>query len=235
MTSIGFGTITPSSNVVVERVTIAMTRDLPEVSPHFARFGYSGSADPSPDDYDWVAMLGAAGLLADAKPQVICWNGSKGGMIGFDRDRLLCERITERYDIPAVTSTLALEEVLRREGIKRVGFVTPYAEAANRRVVSAWTAGGFSCLPIIAAGLTDNYSYSTLPGDRLRMMAYEAAEQRPEVIIFYCTNMNGAELCADLESELNLPVLDSVSIGVWKSLAILKRRLPDNGWGHLLS
>ena len=234
MTPIGFGTITPSSNVVVERVTIAMTRDLPEVSPHFARFGYFGAADPSPDDYDWGAMLGAAGLLADAKPRVICWNGSKGGMVGFDRDRLLCARITERYGVPAVTSTLALEEVLRREGVERIGFVTPYAEAANQRVVSTWTAERFTCLPVIGAGLTDNFSYSTLAEDRLRAMAHEAAIQGPDVLIFYCTNMNGAELCADLESELGLPVLDSVSVGVWKSLATLGLGLPNKRWGRLL-
>jgi maleate isomerase len=179
-------------------------------------------------------MLGAAGLLADARPQVICWNGSKGRLVGFDRDRLLCERITERHGVPAVTSTLALEEVLRREGLERIGFVTPYAEATNQRVMTTWTAQGFTCLPVIAAGLTDNFSYSTLPEDGLRAMARLAADQKPDVIVFYCTNMNGAPLCADLESELGLPVLDSVSIGVWKSLAILERSLPNNRWGHLL-
>ncbi|MDB5846627.1 MAG: hypothetical protein JWP29_379, partial [Rhodoferax sp.] len=31
------GFITPSSNTVVERVTLAILRDFPQVSPHFSR------------------------------------------------------------------------------------------------------------------------------------------------------------------------------------------------------
>jgi len=235
MSMLSFGSIAPSSNIMVERVTIAMTRDLPQVSPHFARFGYFGAADPSPGDYDWDAMLGAAGLLADAYPGAICWNGSKGGMIGFDRDRLLCERITTRYGVPACTSTLALDEVLKREGLSRIGFVTPYGDAGNARVLRIWTGEGYTCLPPVGAGLTDNYSFSTLGNDTVRDMARRAAEQRPDVIIFYCTNMHGAEVCAELEAELGLPVLDSVAIGVWKSLALLGVPLPAGQWGRLIS
>ena len=50
---------------------------------------------------------------------------------------------------------------------------------------------------MIAAGLTDNFSY--LPEAKLRTMAREAADQRPDVLIFCRTNMKEAELCADLE------------------------------------
>src|SRR6185437_16460753 len=98
-----FGTITPSSNIVVEQVTIAMLRDLPQVSPHFARFGYAGSAAQFENDYDWERMLEAARLLADAGPDAICWNGSRGGTLGFDHDRLLCDRITAAHGVPATT------------------------------------------------------------------------------------------------------------------------------------
>ena len=65
---IGIGTITPSANVVVERVTTAVLADFPDVSGHFSRTEVVGAADRYTDDYDWSSMLRAAELLAHAAP-----------------------------------------------------------------------------------------------------------------------------------------------------------------------
>ena len=35
-------------------------------------------------------MLNAAGLLAQAQPDIISWNGSKGGMLGLAADEEFC-------------------------------------------------------------------------------------------------------------------------------------------------
>src|SRR5690242_17531339 len=102
-------TITPSANIVVERVTTAILADFPEVSGHFSRTPVFGSSDHYKDEYDLDGMLGAARLLAHAKPDVITWNGSKGVGLGFDADRALCERIAAETGIAATTSVLALE------------------------------------------------------------------------------------------------------------------------------
>ena len=58
------GTITPSGNVVVERVTAAILQDFPEVSGHFSRIPVFGSSDSYKDDYDWDSMLATARLLS---------------------------------------------------------------------------------------------------------------------------------------------------------------------------
>jgi maleate isomerase len=230
-----FGTITPSSNVMVERVTLAMTRDIPEVSPHFARFGFAGSTDTVVDDYHWPSMLGAAQLLADARVDLICWNGSKGGELGFDRDRVLCERISEAHGVPAVTSVLALDALLRGAEIERIGFVTPFVQPANDKIIRGWMAAGYNPVANLGAGLSDNYSYSTMAPEMLTAMARQVAEAKPDAILFYCTNLPGAGLCAAMEAELGIPVLDSVSAGVWGALHALGLggSLPGK-WGRLL-
>ncbi|MET0745183.1 MAG: hypothetical protein ABWY78_17560 [Microvirga sp.] len=106
------GVITPSANLVVERVTSAILSEFPEVSGHYSRTPVFGSADLFPDDYDWDGMLGAARLLAQARPDIIVWSGSKGVTLGFSVDRALCRRITDETSIPATTSTLALQAAL---------------------------------------------------------------------------------------------------------------------------
>ena len=103
------GTITPSGNIVVERVTAAILADFPEVSGHFSRIPVFGTSDAYKDDYDWDGMLGAARLLAHAHPDVICWNGSKGVSLGFEADHTLCARIRAETGIAATTSVLALD------------------------------------------------------------------------------------------------------------------------------
>jgi maleate isomerase len=232
---LGIGTITPSSNVVVERVTIAMLREIKGVSPHFARFGYAGSAQQLEDDYDWASMLEAARLLADAKPSVICWNGSRGGTLGFGKDQLLCERISAAHGIAATTSTLALDELLRGAGIRRIGFATPYVEALNAQIAEVWGRAGYHVVATAGAGLTDNFSYSTVSEATLETLCRRVFEGGPEAIIFYCTNMRAAELCAPLEREFGIPVLDAVSAGVWKSLELIGRRTKlGAAWGQLL-
>ena len=63
------GMITPSSNTVVEPVTIAMTATLyPRVTCHFTRIAVKtiSLADDSLTQFDLSTMLGAARLLADA-------------------------------------------------------------------------------------------------------------------------------------------------------------------------
>ena len=232
---LGLGTLTPSSNVVVERVTIAMLAGLPDVSPHFARFGYAGSKAQFENDYDWAAMLEAARLLADARLDVICWNGSRGGTLGFARDRLLCERIAGAHGIAATTSTLALDQLLRRAGIRRIGFVTPYVEALHSRMAEVWGEAGYAVAGAVGAGLTDNFSYSTMTAAQIRSMAHRAAATGPEALVCYCTNMPAAELCAPLEAELGIPVLDAVSAGVWGALDMVGRREAlAPAWGRLL-
>jgi maleate isomerase len=230
--STAIGMITPSGNVVVERVTAAILHDFPSVSGHFSRIRVVGSADAYSDDYDWDGMLGAAELLGHARLDAICWNGSKGGSIGFDADRQLVARIEAATKIPACTSTLAIEAMFRRRGVTRFGLVTPYADGYARKVPPHFAREGFACVAEAHSGLTDNYSYCTVPDDAIVAMIRGVAASAPDAIITYCTNFPAAHLVAALEAELGVPIYDSVSIGVWAALRLAGIETePGRRWG----
>ncbi len=226
------GTITPSGNIVVERMAAAILRDFPMVSGHFSRIRVVGSTDAYSDDYDWDGMLGAAELLSHAKPNVICWNGSKGGSIGFDADRSLVARIEASTGIPACTSTLAIEELFRRNNVARFGLVTPYGAAYASKIPPHFAREGFACVAEAHSGLTDNFSYCTVPDAEIVAMIRGVAASAPDVIITYCTNFPAAHLAAALEAELGIPIYDSVSVGVWKALRLIGLpTTPGRRWG----
>jgi maleate isomerase len=230
------GTITPSGNIVVERVTAAILADFPDVSGHFSRIPVFGSSDAYKDDYDWDGMLGAAHLLSHAHVDVIAWNGSKGVSLGFDADHTLCERITAETGIAATTSVLALDRVLRDTGVRRIGLVSPHTDAYQAKVTAAFGKRGFSCVAEAHAGFSDNFSYCTVPDADIVAMIRDVAAARPDAIVTFCTNFPAAHLVAPLEQELSVAIYDTVSIGVWDAL---RRAGVETGcgarWGSLFT
>jgi maleate isomerase len=230
------GTITPSGNIVVERMTTAILSDFPAVSAHFSRVEVVGSTDAYKDDYDWDGMLRAATLLSHANPDAICWNGSKGGSIGLAADRRLCERITTATGKPATTSSLAILEAFAATGVRRFGLVTPYAAGYASRIPPHFLAQGYACASQAHAGLTDNLSYCAVPDADIVAMVRAVAGERPDAIILYCTNFPGAHLVAELEAETGIAIYDSVSACVWQCLRIIGQpTAPGRRWGSLFT
>lgn len=235
------GTITPSGNRTVERVTQAICHGLPGVTTQFTRIPVFGNTSPDKaaagNPYDWPAMLQAAELLSHARPDAICWNGSKGGDHGFDIDERLCAEITAGTGIAAVTSALAVLALLKALKASRIALITPYTEAAQKKGIASFVAKGFTVTAERHAGLSDNLSYGAVPPAEIAAMARATvADGAPEAIVFFCTNFHGAPAAAELEAETGLPVVDSTAAGVW---AALKAAGFDTrqvrGWGRIFT
>ena len=226
--------VTPSANLVVERVTTAVLADFPEVSGHFSRTPVFGSSDPFPDDYDWEGMMGAARLLAQASPDVIVWSGSKGATLGFDVDRDFCRRVTAETGIPATTSTLALHDSLARKGLCRVALVTPYSTAYQEKLLAGLVREGYAVVAEAHAGLADNLSFASVAQADIAAMCDTVAAARPEAILTWCTNFPAAYAVAAIEARLGIPVYDSVTLAAWHGLeAIGAVDGRGTGWGRL--
>ncbi|HEV7458620.1 MAG TPA: hypothetical protein VGN96_17750 [Roseococcus sp.] len=210
-------TITPSGNTVVEAVTQAMLRARPDVLPIFSRIAVHGAVDRFPDRYDLEGMLRAAELLSHAKPDVIVWNGSKGGIIGLEHDRDLVSRITAATGVPATTSALVLEARLREWGPVRLGLVTPYSQAYQARLLDAFAARGWVVGAESHLGLTDNLSYASVPLDQLRAQCEELAPHC-DVLLGWCTNCPVAALGPEVAGR---PLWDATALGVEGALALI--------------
>jgi maleate isomerase len=228
------GTITPSGNIVVERVTAAILADFPEVSGHFSRTPVFGSSSAYANTYDWDSMMTAARLLSHAHLDVICWNGSKGASLGFVAEAELCDRITQETGVKATTSIRALDTVLRESGAKSIGLVSPHDDAYQEMVVKEFDKRGYRCIAEQHSGFTDNFSYCTVPDADIVAMVRKVAAAKPDAIVTFCTNFPAAHLVALLEQETGIPIYDTTSIGVWDSL---RRAGVETGrgarWGRL--
>ena len=234
------GMLTPSSNTTLEPVTSAMLAGLPETSAHFGRFkvteiALSGQALAQ---FDLSGPLAAAELLSHARCQVIGWSGTAASWRGFDTDDALCAAIERDTGARACTSVLALNEVLQRTGVRRLGLVTPYTSDVQRAIVANYAQIGVQVVAERHLGLRDNFSFSEVSAAKLSEMAAAVMNgpvgERPEAVAFLCTNLRGAPLVPALEGELGVPVYDSVATVVWKALRLAgvdTRRVTQ--WGRL--
>ena len=231
---IGLGIITPSGNVVVERVTTGILASFPEVSAHFTRVTVTGSSDRYPDDYDWQQMLGASKLLGDSAPHALCWNGSRGGGFGFDVDRRLCAQITAATNVPRTTATLAIGAALKGTACRRIGLVTPYRPLYVAKLVRVFGEASFEVAAEAHADLDDNLGYAALPDEDILSMARSVAAFGVKAVVTFCTNLPAAHLVRPLEEELGITVFDSTSAAVWAALRLAHVPTePGRGWGSL--
>ncbi len=248
------GMLTPSSNTVLEPVTAALLAEVPEASAHFGRFAVTeialsaqALAQFAPEE-----ILRAARLLAHARCQVIAWNGTSAGWLGLERDEALCAAITRETGAAACTSVLAIHELYARLGVRRIGLVTPYVADVQQAIMANSARAG---IPVVAErhlGLQDNFSFSEVDAATLARLCREvaaggtggtggtgggptgSAAARPDALVILCTNLRGAALAPALEAELGIPVSDSISAVVWKSLRLAgidTRRITR--WGRL--
>jgi maleate isomerase len=230
------GMLTPSSNTSLEPITTAMLAGLPEVSAHFSRFKVTEIALSSRAlaQFDNDEILRAAELLAHAKVDSIGWNGTSSGWLGFEADIRLCEQITAATGIPATTSMLALNEILEQRKVKRLGYVTPYLDDVQARILENYRKLGVTCHGERHLGLQDNFSFSEVPVSQIETMAREVAKEKPDAIAIICTNLHAAPSVAKLEHEMGIPIYDTIATVVWKCLKLAgvdTKRVA--GWGSL--
>ena len=214
------GMLTPSSNTVLEPVTAQILAQLSNVSVHFSRFRVTaiGLDADALGQFDEAPMLAAADLLADAKVDVIGWNGTSAGWLGLQSDRDLCARITESTGIPASTSVLALFNLLRRRGERRIGLVTPYTSDVQGAIVAGFAREGVEVVSERHLGLRDNFSFGCVDDTTLEDMIRAVADGRPDVIVVLCTNLAAAPLVHRLERDLGLPIHDSIATTIYGAL-----------------
>ncbi len=230
------GMLTPSSNTVLEPVTASILAGIPQASAHFGRFRVTEIAlsNRALAQFGNEELLRAASLLADARCQVITWNGTSSGWLGFDADHALCREIEASTGARACTSVLALNEALALTGARRIGLVTPYLPEVQARIIATYAASGIEVVAESHLGLSENFGFSEVDEATIEAGIRRVAEAKPDAITVFCTNLRAAPLAERMEAALGIPIYDTIATAVWKSLLLCgedPRRI--EGWGSL--
>jgi maleate isomerase len=233
------GMITPSSNTALEPITSAITAPLQRdiVTVHYSRFTVRViSLDPaSLAQFTHDLIVEAAQLLADARMDVIAWNGTSGAWRGIADDRVMCDAITAATGTPATTSTLAQIAAFRAFCIRRYSLAVPYVDDIREAIVKTYASAGFECVQSVGLGISLNTAFAEVDRDSIRDLIRRANHPDSEAIVVVCTNFPAPYVVAELEHELGKPILDSILVTLWETLNLIDRPLPIPGWGKLLA
>lgn len=229
------GMITPSSNTCLEPTTYWLLHGHPAVTTHFARIEVKAIelGETSTAQFGLGPMTAAGEQLADAEVDVIAWNGTSGSWLGVETDDAITDHLTERFGIPATTSTKATLEACRAMGAERLSVVTPYQAEVNEQIKKVYTAHGVEVVHESHRGLTDNLDFARITpeqvADQIRTVAGDV-----DAVAVLCTNVHGATVAEHLEHELGIHVLDSVTVTLWECLRLTGHHRPLLGRGALL-
>ncbi|MER5208519.1 GAF domain-containing protein [Streptomyces sp. NPDC002825] len=234
---IRIGMLTPSSNTCLEPVTYRLLAGAGDLaSAHFARVPVTRIALDGGSDAQFAPepMLAAARQLADARVDVIAWNGTSGSWLGVDHDRRLAAAITAETGVPATTSTLALLDACAAYGVTRLGLAVPYTRDVAERIVTTYAAEGLDCSLAEPFGVHDNEAFARIPEPEVARQIEQAGAGDAHAVAVVCTNVYGAGAAAGLEAVLGIPVFDSVTATLWKALDLAGAHPVLEGHGDLL-
>lgn len=207
-----------------------------QVSVHFSRFKVTEISlkNSALAQFNREKLLKAAHLLSDAYVDVIAWNGTSAGWLGFDSDKELCRTIEKETGIPTTTSVLALNDLFSMLQTVNYGLVTPYTEDVNKKIIENYKTIGLNCLKHAASHLYVNHQFSEIKEEEIVQMVGQVALAKPEAITTFCTNLKAAPLVDYLEKEHDIIILDTISVVVWKCLKIIGIETSQiKGWGKL--
>jgi maleate isomerase len=228
--------LTPSANTAVEPLTSAILRDVPNVSVHYSRLRVMGSSlDPESNaQFTTEAFLDAASLLADARVDVIAWNGTSGSWMGLDWERELCKAIEAETGVPATGSTLAFFDAFAKFGVKRYSLAVPYVQDHTEKIIETYAREGLACVASDYLGYKLAAQIDAVPDSRFREQLTSVAVPESEGIAVVCTSVRAAPLLDELETRLGIPIFDSIAVTAWKCLEMVGIEPKLHGWGRLL-
>ncbi len=218
------GMLVPSSNTVLEPETAKLLPRDGSVTCHVSRLPVvTISAEPgSRGQFDVAPVLASAALLADARVDLILWNGTAASWLGFDHDAALTDAIERATGTPATTAVIAINEALASLGARRIGLVTPYVDSVEAGIARNYAGIGIDVIATERLDLTENFAFGAVPPETVAGMIRAASVARPDAIVVMCTNLAGASVAEALSAELGIPVIDSVRAAIAHCLARLR-------------
>ncbi|CRK85032.1 maleate cis-trans isomerase family protein [Neobacillus massiliamazoniensis] len=233
------GMLTPSSNTTLEPICSRMLYNVPEVTCHYGRFEVTKISleQDALSQFNFEPMLQAAELLAHAEVDVIAWNGTSGGWLGFDVDRELCEAITKRTGIPATTSMLSQVRSFKEHNIKSVHLVTPYIPEINKLIAEQYKKHcNVDTINISGLAQTHNRSFALVSQERIEEQIKSVSVLPADALSVVCTNFPAVNKVEYYEKTYNLPIYDTINVLMWECLKMVD--VDPNilkGWGKLFS
>lgn len=209
------GMLIPSGNVIIEPQVNAMLP--PGVALYATRLPLRGSSEA-----ELLAMAQnveeAARLLAHANVGLVAFNCTAVSTYSKAMEADIQRRIAAATGLPALMTSAAIAEGLKRLKVKKLVLLTPYLPEVNAREARFLEESGFEVLAEKGLGLNTNTEMALLEPDVWVEMARKNRTNDADAYLVSCTAVRSAEVIDVLEQELGRPVVTSNQAIAWHCL-----------------
>ncbi|MFF2994856.1 aspartate/glutamate racemase family protein [Streptomyces sp. NPDC057950] len=166
----------------------------------------------------------AVRALNAVAPEVVAYACASGSFVGgVAGERAMCEAMRRAGEVASLTTSGALLEALAELGARRIALVTPYTVSVTRSLEEYLAEAGTEVTGRAFMGLTRHIW--KVPYRDVVDMAHRAVRNGPADALFIsCTNLPTYDVIAQLETELNIPVISANQVTMWAALRHLGTR-----------
>ncbi len=182
-------------------------------------------------------LRGAADALVDNGAQALIVFGVPiSARRGFAAERTALRALTsDRGAVPITSSLAASVLAFQRLDVRHPLLVTQYAEDVNAAIVAFYRDAGIDAAGAVGLGASRAAEVNALTPADFAALARRALERHPAADgIFLSARGNLFALARQLETALNLPVIEQIETSLWWSLSQLGEAALA-GTGSLLS
>ncbi|KUH66110.1 hypothetical protein [Mycolicibacterium novocastrense] len=225
---VGIGVVTPY-DFALDRELWRWVPD--DVSLYVTRLRYA----PLPVTVDMAVHIsdpehviaGAANVLA-VSPIVTAYACTAGSFVkGMAGEAALVAAMRAAGAPAAVTTSGSMLEALRHLGVGRVATVTPYTSDLTIGLTSYLMEAGIEVAATSGLGLTSQIW--SVPYSRTAELVRATDVEDAEAIVISCTNLPTYDLIAELEAELQKPVVSANQVTMWAALRVAGRKAVGPG------
>ena len=214
------GLLVPAVNNTMERELWSLVPDGVTVATARIDCGREGTADT-------LLAMDAAGKAAcervrTAEPDVVLFGCTSASFYrGAEWNDGFQAELAAIAGVPAVSTSGAMAECLKRNGIRRIDVVTPYVETTNERLRRYLQSGGVEVARLGTFDMLDMFDHAKIqPGD-VYAKVKETASADSQAVFVACTQVRALEVVDTLERDLGKPVYSANQASFWQAFETL--------------
>jgi maleate isomerase len=159
---------------------------------------------------------------------------TSGYVIGHREEAALVERLSQRFEVPAVASCAAAAAALRTHGVGQVQLVHPpwFDDEFDELGAAYFRNQGFDAMVTKAVGLPDDPA--RVDPQHVIDWVEHHVEDRAEAVLLAGNGFRAAGAVEELESRTGRLVLEANQVLLWGTLAVTGGGWDITGYGSLL-
>jgi maleate isomerase len=226
------GLIIPSSNRLTEPQFNRYAP--PGVDTHVTRLRMTGRYR-KPLTVLKPALVEASEALSDVNPGIIVFHCTANSMEnGLAHEAAIVEIIEKASGCPTLTTAQAITQAFNHFAIRKLVLISPYVQATNEHEVHYLKEAGYTVVHELGLALESN-GYSAVTPEEWKKIVRENARADADGYFLSCTNTRMIEAVAEIEQEMDKPVISSNQATLWACLKQLGISHNDNRLGRLFN